>query len=228
MSQVSIVPEAERVPPLQNGDYLTRAEFERRYEAMPHIKKAELLEGVVYMPSPVRLEHHASPHLDLATFLGIYRHFTSGVKGGTGASVRLDIKNELQPDVGLFIVGGNAWIDENDYINGSPELVGEISASSVKLDLGLRLEVYRRNGVKEYVVWCIDDPAIEWFILRNGQFERLAPEDGIFKSEAFPGLWIDGPALLRGDHARVHEVLQQGLRSPEHAAFVEELGQRME
>src|SRR5438477_7908082 len=91
------------VPPLEPGDRLTRAEFERRYEAMPHIKKAELIEGVVYMPSPVRIGHHARPHSDLGTFVGIYRHFTPGTDGGASASVRMDMNNEPQPDVGLFI-----------------------------------------------------------------------------------------------------------------------------
>ena len=42
-----------RILPLEHGDHLTREEFERRYEAMPHVRKAELIEGVVYMPSPV-------------------------------------------------------------------------------------------------------------------------------------------------------------------------------
>jgi hypothetical protein len=223
MSHVQTLPDTQRVPPLQEGDRLTRAEFERRYEAMPHLKKAELIEGVVHMPSPVRLGHHARPHNDVGIYLGIYRHFTPGTDSGVGPSVRLDSKNEPQPDVGLFIIGGNAWIDEDDYISGSPELLSEISASTVKLDLGTKLEVYRRNGVKEYVVWRIDDKAIDWFILRDDQFERLAPQDGVFKSETFPGLWIDAPALIRGDHARVHELLQEGLRSPEHAAFIERL-----
>jgi hypothetical protein len=211
------------VPPLENGDRLTRAEFERRYEAMPHLKKAELIEGVVYMPSPVRLDQHGEPHQDLGTYLGIYRHFTPGTKGGDNCSVRMDVNNEPQPDVGLFIVGGNAWVDNEGYINGSPELVAEVSASTVKFDLGTKLTVYKRNGVKEYMVWRVEDRAFDWFILRNDQYERLIPQAGIVKSETFPGLWIDCEALLRGDHARVHEVLQQGLRSPEHAAFVNAL-----
>jgi hypothetical protein len=122
-----------QVPPLQHGDRLTRAEFERRYETMPHLKKAELIEGVVYMPSPVRLNQHGEPHQDLGTYIGIYRHFTPGTKGGDSCSVRLDMNNEPQPDVGLFIVGGNAWVDDDGYINGSPELVAEISASTVTL-----------------------------------------------------------------------------------------------
>jgi hypothetical protein len=208
------------IPPLENGDRLTRAEFERRYDAMPHLKKAELIEGVVYMGSPVRHEHHGKPHNDLGTYLGIYRQFTPGTNSGEGSSVRMDLNNEPQPDVALFIVGGNARIDEKDYINGSPELVAEVSASTASIDLGTKLDVYKRNGVKEYVVWRIEDWSIDWFVLRKDQYERLVPQAGIIKSETFPGLWLDCEALLRGDHAKVHEVLQQGLRSPEHAAFV--------
>jgi Uma2 family endonuclease len=214
------------VPPLENGDRLSREEFERRYDAMPHVKKAELIEGVVYMGSPVRYGHHGRPHNDLGAYLAIYRHFTPGTGGGDNFTVRLDEYNEPQPDVGLFIVGGNARIDEDDYISGSPELVAEVSSSTVSIDLGAKPSVYKRNGVKEYVVWRIEDKEIDWFVLRGGQYERLAPEVGIFKSETFPGLWIDCDALLRGDYARVHEVLQQGLQSPEHAAFVAQLTSR--
>ena len=175
------------------------------------------------MSSPVRHDHHGEPHNDLGTYFGIYRHFTPGTKSGDNSSIRMDLDNELQPDVALFIVGGNAWIDAEDYINGSPELVAEISASSVSRDLGLKLKVYKRNGVKEYLVWRVEDQAVDWFILRDDQYDRLLPTAGIIKSETFPGLWIDCEALLRGDHAKVHEVLQQGLRSPEHTAFVDEL-----
>lgn len=130
-------PEAAPVPPLENGDRLTRAEFERRYRAMPHIKKAELIEGVVHMPSPVRTDQHAEPHLDLIAFLGIYRHFTPGVRGGDNSTVRLDLDNEPQPDGTLFKAqGGTARIDADGYIRGAPELAAEIAASSVSFDLG--------------------------------------------------------------------------------------------
>jgi hypothetical protein len=209
-----------RVPSLENGDCMTRAEFERRWEAMPNMNRAELIEGVVFMPSPVRFGHHGKPHTSLGVFLGLYSQFTPGTDVSTAASVRMDLDNEPQPDMALFIVGGNAWIDEKDYINGAPELVAEISASTVSLDLGMKFEVYKRNGVMEYLVWRVEDQAIDWFILRNNQYERLLPVEGILKSESFPGLWLDSDALLRGDHARVHDVLQSGLHSPEHTAFV--------
>src|SRR6202035_4701033 len=90
-------------PPLQNGDHLTRDEFERRYDAMPGLKKAELIEGVVYMPSPVRAIEHGSPHTAIVTWLGVYWAQTPGTRACTDASVRLDLDNEPQPD-GLLMI----------------------------------------------------------------------------------------------------------------------------
>jgi hypothetical protein len=228
MTQATTIsePVEPAVPLLAEGQRLARAEFERRYFAMPELKGAQLVEGVVYMPSPVRHEHHGKPHSRLGTYLGIYQIFTPGTDLGAGSSVRMDLGNEPEPDELLFIVGGTAWVDEEDYLNGAPELVAEISASTIKLDLGPKFTAYERNGVKEYVVWRVDAGALDWFVLRNGRFERLASEAGVYKSETFPGLWIDSTALLCGDHARVHEILQQGLNSPEHAAFVAELARR--
>jgi Uma2 family endonuclease len=119
---------------------------------------------------------------------------------------------------------GQARITEDDFIEGAPELVAEIASSSVSYDLGAKLHAYRRNGVREYLVWRVLDAAFDWFVLRDGRYEPLAPdEDGILKSRAFPGLWLDPAALLGGDLARVIEKLNQGLASPEHAAFVERL-----
>src|SRR5262245_48630995 len=173
------------VPPLENGDRLNRAEFERRYAAMPHVKKAELIEGEVHMPSPVRIKQHGKPDHDLMTFLGTYRHFTPGVGGGGNATVRLDMDNEPQPDGLLYVepeFGGRIRIDDDDILNGSPELAAEISASSVSIDLGKKFQVYRRNQVQEYIVWRVLDRAIDWFAWQQGNFESLpATSDGIVK-----------------------------------------------
>ena len=212
------------IPPLENGDRLTRAEFERRYEAMPHVRKAELIDGEVYLPSPVRVKQHGVPNYDLLTFLGIYSHFTSGVCGAGNATVRLDMQNEPQPDGLLYIepeCGGNIRVDDDDIISGAPELAAEISASSVSIDLGKKFQVYRRNKVQEYIVWRVLDRAIDWFSWNNGDYERLpATADSVVKSLVFPGLWLDLAAIIRHDFVRAHAVLQQGLQSPEHAAFV--------
>jgi Uma2 family endonuclease len=215
------------VPALENGDRLTRAEFERRYEAMPHLKKAELIEGVVYVPSPVRHRQHSSPHAHLITWLGLYTANTPGVEVGDNGSVRLDLDNEPQPDALLFIDptrGGQVRISDDGIIEGAPELVAEVASSSVSYDLHAKLHVYRRNGVCEYIVWRVLEQAVDWFVLRDGQYERM-PRDaqGLVRSEVFPGLWLDQAALLRGDLATVLAIVQQGLASPEHNAFVARL-----
>jgi Uma2 family endonuclease len=215
------------VPPLENGDRLTRAEFERRYEAMPGLKKAELIEGEVYMPSPVRHGRHSHPHTRLVTWLGTYETDTPGVEAGDNGSIRLDLDNEPQPDAYLIIRperGGQARISEDDYIEGAPELVAEVASSSASYDLGKKLNAYRRNGVREYVVWRVLDRQVDWFVNREGRFELMLPAaDGILRSTVFPGLWLDPAALVRGEKAMVKAILQQGLDSAEHTDFVARL-----
>jgi Uma2 family endonuclease len=215
------------VPPLENGDRLTRDEFERRYEAMPHLKKAELIEGVVYVPSPVRYRHHGAPHAHLISWLGQYAAGTPGVEVSDNSTVRLDLDNEPQPDALLLIdptCGGQARFSADDYIEGSPELVAEVASSSVSYDLHAKLHVYRRNGVREYLVWRVLEQAIDCFVLRAGQYERLPVEaNGWLRSTVFPGLWLDPAALVRGELATVLAIVQQGLGSPEHATFVARL-----
>lgn len=221
---VALAP-SEPIPPLENGDKLSRAEFERRYSAMPHVKKAELIEGIVYMPSPTRWFHHSKPHKRSIFLLESYELATPGIEAGLEASVRIDPTNEFQPD--NFLIkrkGGQARISADDYVEGSPELVWEISASSVSIDLHKKFDVYRRNGVNEYVVWRVEDHEIDWFILRGEQYELLQPgPDGIVRSEIFPGLWLDRAAMLADDFQRVLEVLKAGLASTEHQAFVAQL-----
>jgi Uma2 family endonuclease len=163
-------PEAA-VPPLEPGDRLTRAEFERRYEAMPTQKKAELIEGVVYMPSSVRLDRHATPHADVVTWLGYYRAQTPGVRVGDNATTRLDLDNEPQPDTVLFIApecGGQVRISPDDYLDSAPELVVEVASSSASYDLETKWNVYRRNGVLEYVVWRAMQPDLPRTVARHG------------------------------------------------------------
>jgi Uma2 family endonuclease len=211
------------LPVLENGDCLTRAEFERRYEAMQHLKKAELIEGVVYMPSPVRHSQHGSPHAHLVGLLFQYAVRTPGVEVGDNSSVRLDLDNEPQPDALLFIHparGGRVRIAPDGIIEGAPELVAEVASSSVSYDLHAKLRVYRRNGVQEYIVWRVLEREIDWFVLRGGQYEPLSGDaQGLIRSEIFPGLWLDPAALVRGDLTTALTVVQQGLASSEHQAF---------
>jgi Uma2 family endonuclease len=222
--------ETESVPHLENGDRLTRAEFERRYDAMPGLKKAELIEGVVYMPSPVRHRRHSRPHLHLCTWLGRYEAGTPGVEAGDNGSIRLDLDNEPQPDAYLIIypgTGGQSRISSDDYIEGAPELVAEVASSSVSYDLNVKLKAYRRNGVLEYIVWRVLDRQLDWFVLRDGLYVPTAIEaDGILHSTVFPGLWLDPKALLGGDLSRVLAVLEEGMRSTGHADFVTQLHRR--
>lgn len=215
-----------KLPPLEAGDRLTLDEFLRRYEAMPNVK-AELIDGRVVMPSPVRQQAHGKPHSWMTTWLGTYEASTPGTETGIESTLKLDIGNGPQPDTFLRLLpefGGRTMLAENDYLVGGPELVVEIAASSVSYDLHDKFELYRRHGVKEYLVWRAEDHEIDWFVLRQGRYEPLAAgEDGVTRSEVHPGLWLDRPALLRGDLATVLEVLRRGLETPEHAEFVARL-----
>ena len=220
---------AGALPPLENGDRLTRADFERRYEAMPHIKRAELIEGEVHMPSPVHHESHGRPHFILITWSGTYCAAAPGVTGSDNATLRLDLDNEPQPDILLRLelaAGGHSRISDDDYVEGAPELVVEVASSSVSIDLHRKKAVYRRNSVQEYLVWQTDDERVDWFELREGEYVPLASQEGepgVLRSRVFPGLWLDVKALLAGDLAGVLAKLQQGLATEEHAAFVKRL-----
>jgi Uma2 family endonuclease len=215
------------IPPLKDGDRLSRDEFERRYNAMPQLKKAELIEGVVSVPSPVGCEHHGEPHSTLGGWFFLYRARTRGVRLADNASVRLDLGNMPQPDCLLFIspdCGGRVRIDEDDYVYGAPDLIAEIAASSAHHDLNAKRQVYQREGVREYIIWRVLEGRLDWFVLREAGYEPLAPgDDGILRSTIFPGLWLDPAALLRDDCDTLLEVLERGLDTPEHAAFKAEL-----
>lgn len=214
-------------PPLNSGDRLSRAEFERRYTAHPDIKKAELIEGVVYVSSPISYDKHADPHFNIITWLGVYRAATPGVKGGDNATLRLDLENEPQPDALLRLeptLGGKSVVTADDYLEGAPELIVEIAASSASYDLHDKRRAYARNGVQEYLVIQTYEQRLDWFALHDDGYRLLQPdEQGILRSQVFPGLWLQPAALWSGDLAALLAVLQEGLASPEHAAFVEQL-----
>jgi Uma2 family endonuclease len=215
-----------RIPTLEAGDRLSRVEFERRYAAMPGVKKAELIEGIVFMPSPVRFERHGSPHAALISWFWHYCSQTPGVRTADNASVRLDMDNEPQPDALLVRMpsyGGRVSISDDDYLEGAPDLVAEVAASSVSIDLHTKLQIYRRNQVQEYIVWRVEEGEIDWFVLHEGIYVKRTPNAGVFLSDAFPGLWLDTDAMVSGDSSRILKVLEEGLSSPEHAAFVRKL-----
>lgn len=217
------------VPPLEPGDRLTRSEFERRYNAMPHLKKAELIDGVVYMTAAVRFRKHGKPHASIIAWLGAYSAATPGVELADNTTVRLDLDNEPQPDALLRIerdADGRSQISPDDYIEGPPELIVEIASSSAAYDLHDKRRVYRRSGVQEYLVWQIHDERIDWWHLQDDAYVSLAPDErGVLHSSIFPGLALDVPALLDDDLAQVLTRVQQTIDTDEHAAFVSRLQQ---
>jgi len=218
-----------RIPPLENGDRLTRYEFERRYDAISNLKKAELIEGVVYLAAALRFRSHGQPHASLLTWLGNYTVATPGVALGDAPTVRLDSDNEPQPDAVLLIeeqCGGRSRVSEDDYIEGAPELVVEIAASSAAIDLGDKKRAYRRNGIPEYIVWQVFDRQVDWFSLEEGDYVSLPVDaDGTIRSRVFPGLWLAVEDLLAGNMVRVLAVLQSGLVTAAHGTFAQQLSQ---
>ncbi len=195
---------------LENGDRLNRDEFERRYSGS-NIKKAELIEGIVYVASPLRFTSHGKPHSQIVGWLVTYQSMVAGLEVGIEPTVRLDHENEPQPDAVLFRLGGNVQIDTDGYITGAPELIAEIAASTVSYDLHSKKLAYERNGVKEYIVWRTLEQQIDWFILENGKYRNLdADTDGIIRSQEFAGLWLDVNAILSNDMSVVLKTLQVG------------------
>ena len=193
------------IPPLENGDRLTRDEFERRYWASPHIKKAELIEGVVYVASPVNFEKHGQPHWIIMGWLAVYGELHPEVAGGDNSTLRLDNDNETQPDALLrYRTGGTSTLDEDGYLVGVPELAIEVASSSTSIDTHAKKNAYRRNGVPEYLVWRVRDEAVDWFVLESGDYLPLEPgADGVIESRIFPGLRLNVPALVAMDLSAV-------------------------
>ncbi len=213
--------------PLVNSEHLTLEEFERRYEAMPELKKAELIEGVVYVSSPVRHYAHGKPTVSLSTWAGTYYAATPNVDASDNATVRLPAHTAVQPDVLLRLepaCGGRSHVTEKDYIEGPPELIIEVAASSASYDLHDKRAACEQAGVQEYLVWQVYERRIDWWELRDGRYAPLPrDEHGIIESRAFPGLRLDTAALLAGNLAAVLATLQQGTSSAAHAAFVARL-----
>lgn len=179
------------------------------------------------MPSPTRIEH-AEFHALAMVWLGTYAAATPQTRVGDNATVRLSVEDEVQPDALLRLMpeaGGGARPTPDRYLEGPPELVVEIAASSAAYDLHVKRRVYARSGVRDYIIVQVYEGQVDWFTLRAGGYEPLpVGEDGILRSEQFPGLWLDPAALLAGDAATLLRVVQQGIATPEHAAFAARLG----
>jgi len=213
-----------RPPPLEHGDRLTAREFERRYEAMLHVKKAELIEGVVYMPSPVRVSHSVS-HGIVMGWLGQYAASTPGLQLADNATLRLDPDNVVQPDALLWLDsahGGRSRVSSDDYLEGAPELIVEVATSSAAYDLYEKRRIYRRNGVQEYLVWQVLEGRLDWWELVAGEYVAIPTDsDGLLRSRIFPGLSLDSQAILAGNLSAVLARLHEGLASAEHTQLAQ-------
>jgi Uma2 family endonuclease len=217
------------LPPLESGDCLTRDEFERRFDGMPNLKKAELIEGVVYVKPTISFTLHAEPHGRVVTFCVLYCTYTPGTDCSNGSHLRLDRDNMPQPDAMLFLNEplGAARISDDDYVEGAPELIAEVATSSASYELHDKLNAYQRNGVREYLIWRTFDGELDWFRLRGKKYVRVRPDDkGVIASSVFPGLRLNVKALLAGNMKKVLAELQKGLKSKEHADFVKRLSQK--
>lgn len=210
---------------MENGDRLTREEFHRRYEAMPENVKAELIKGVVYMASPVRVNKHAIPHARVMSFLGNYQMNSRAAQLLDNPTFIASEEYEPQPDGVLMVredYGGNAWINDKDYLEGSPELVVEVSSSSASYDLHDKFEMYEHKRVQEYIVWRVLDSQIDWFQLVGEKYKRLSSdENGILESKVFPGLRLNVNALLEDDMPTVSADLKIGMESKRYFDFAE-------
>ncbi len=212
-------------PELRSGDHFDQKTFHERYEAAPEGLKAELVEGVVIVQAAASTQH-AGHHSILTAWLAVYQAATPGTRTLSDATTILGSEDEVQPDAALIIEAdlGGQTRSEGVYLAGPPELVGEVAFTSAAYDLHSKLRVYERAGVREYVVFVLREPRIEWFALKEGRFQPQDPSsDGVFRSAVFPGLWLDQAAALRGDVAQVLETLRRGLADPEHAAFLKRL-----
>lgn len=216
--------EARELPLLENGERMTREEFHRAYKQAPKGFKAELIGGVVHVPSPLR-RLHGSRHLRIGTLFSVYEGNTPGVEAGDNATVLLGEGSEPQPDLYLRILpefGGQSSTDREDYIVGPPELVLEVALSSRSIDLYSKREDYQRHGVLEYIVASIDDRRMHWFDLTRQQ-EHPIGADGVLRARTFPGLWIHLPSLFAWEFQPLMDTLLRGIASPEHADFVQRL-----
>lgn len=212
------------LPPLVPGQRLKQREFHRRYEAYPEDVKFELIGGVVHMAAALR-RAHGGYHPELTGVLWMYKSATPGIEVLDNATTILGEESEPQPDLELRILfdyGGQSRETEDDYVEGPPELVIEVAHSSRDIDLNEKRDDYERAGVLEYLVLCVAEQELHWFHFSTGQ-ELRPNRKGIWRSRVFPGLWIDGRALLERHSARLIEVVQQGLASREHERFVKRL-----
>lgn len=209
---------------LVTGERMTVEEFLRCWEALPELKNAELIDGVVHVSSAVGRDHGDFGSLT-NLWLAYYAQATPGCSAGNN-STWLMLDNAPQPDVHLRILpsqGGQSG-DEARYCTGAPELAAEICLTSTEVDFGPKRKLYQRAGVREYITIAIFRQRIVWRVLVDGVYmQQETPPDGILRSEVFPGLWLDAAAFWANDGARMLTALNAGLASEDHQKFVERL-----
>ncbi|MBI4659428.1 MAG: Uma2 family endonuclease [Verrucomicrobia bacterium] len=213
----SVSTEKTKSIPLHAGDHLSASEFLRRYRNAGENVEAELINGVVYIMLPAHFEAHGKPESIIHTWLGHYATFTLTVEHASGSSVKISRIDVPQPDSLLFVkpeAGGGCRITEDDYLEGAPEFVAEVSASSASYDCREKLEAYLRAGVREYLIWRTYDGAVDWFVLKEDEFVRLEPDsNSVLRSPFLPGLWLNTKALLAHDRRGVLQTLDEGIQS---------------
>ncbi|HRI13361.1 MAG TPA: Uma2 family endonuclease [Verrucomicrobiota bacterium] len=215
---------------LASGDLLSATEFLRRYERMPEIRQAELIEGIVHMASPVSADRHSEPDNLLQGWLCHYAGFTPGTRAGTNGTFQFDADNVVQPDAYLRIVpdqGGQATVEEGGYLTGAPELLVEVSARANTVRLRDKFRTYRRHRAKEFITWLTANARLDWLVLEGDEYRPLtADRRGVYRSPTFPGLWLNRKASFAGDWPGVFRTLELGLRSAGHRSFVATLRRR--
>jgi len=203
---------------LRDGERLDQQTFHELYKQTPPGFKAELIGGVVHVASPLKVPH-GNHHALVVGWLWLYHVSTPGTRVRDNTTTILDDSNEPQPDAVLVIepeFGGQSTVDAEDFAIGAPELVVEIADTTLKTDLNQKLPEYEQTGVREYVIVAIPQKAVHWFRLGKDGYEEQSAEMGVFRSSVFPGLWLNADALMELDS----RTLQEGLATPEHAAFV--------
>ena len=212
---------------LRTGQRLTQEQFHAFYEQTPKHFRADLINGVVYVSSPLK-KRHGRWHARINGLLFLYEEATAGVEAYDNTSLIVDDSNEPQPDATMCIepeLGGHSAETEDEYMTGSPELVVEVADSSKRLDLGEKRIAYREAGVLEYLVVNIPDRKLHLFELKHDR-QVHADEDGVLRSSSFPGLWIDTSHFFDRSGRGCREALNRGLASQEHRRFVSLLANR--
>jgi len=212
-------------PPLRDGDHLTRDEFMRRWEAMSDLKSAELIDGVVYMPSPIS-RIHGDFHSRLDGWLWFYAVATPGCGALSAATWLMSSDSAPQPDLALEILpeyGGQSTL-EGKYAAGAPGLIIEVSHTTSTRDSGAKLRLYERSGVQEYLIVRPKKRSVIWRELVAGTYQEIEVEkSGLFQSRVFPGLWLDPDALWNRDLPGLAKAVQQGTATAGHGEFVRKL-----